>query len=99
MLGHGVITWAAQAVDQSFMELLLVLSSPVCDFLSILLMGMVKGGVLTDSAINADVTCIVNHFTDRGECFPGYDVARLRDRLFEVVTNCFSSFLFGDDFT
>ena len=81
------------------MELLLVISSPIRDFLSIPLMGMVKGGALADSAINADVICVVNHFTERGEHFPGCGVARPRDRLFEVVTNCFSSFLFGDDFT
>lgn len=80
------------------MELLLAVSSAIRDFLSIPLMGMVKGGALADSAINADVICAVNHFTERGECFPGGGVARPRGRLFEVVTNCFSAFLFGDDF-
>jgi len=98
-LRHGGITWAAQATEQSFVELLLVISSPIRDFLSIPLMGMVKGGALADSAIKADVTCVVNHFTERGERFPGCGVARPRDRLFEVVTNCSSSFLFGDAFT
>lgn len=80
------------------MELLLVVSSPIRDFLSIPLMGMVKGGALADSAINAGVPCVVNHFTERGEHFPGCGVARPRGRLFEVVTNCFSSFLFEDGF-
>lgn len=46
------------------MELLLIVSSPICDFLSIPLMGIVKGGVLADSVINADVMCVVNHFTE-----------------------------------
>lgn len=47
------------------MELPLFVSSPIRDFLSIPLMGMVKGGALADSAINADVRCVVNHFTER----------------------------------
>lgn len=62
-------------------------------------MGLVKRGVLADGAINADVICVVNYFTGRGEHFPGIGVARLRDRLFEVMTNCISSFLFRGDFT
>lgn len=99
MSGHFGIIWAAQGAEQSFVELLLVVSSPIRDFLSIPLMGMVKGVALSDRAINADVICAVNHFTERGEHLPGYGAARLRDRLFEVVTNCFSSFLFGDDLT
>lgn len=81
------------------MELLLVVSSPIRDFLSIPLMGVVKGVALADRAINADVICVVNHFTGRGEYFPGCGVARLRNRLFEVATSCFSSFLFGDALT
>lgn len=98
-LGHGGITWAAEAAEQSFMALLLIISSSIHDFLSIRLMGLVKGGVLADGAINVDVICVVNHFTGRGEHFPGIGVVRLRDRLFEVMTNCISSFLFRGDFT
>lgn len=98
-LGHGGITRAAQAAEWSFMALLLVISGSIHDFLSVPLMGLVKGGVLADGAINADVICAVNHFTGRGEHFPGIGVARLRDRLFEVMTSCISSFLFRGDFT
>lgn len=98
-LGHGGITQAARAAEQSFMALLLVISGAIRDFLSIPLMGLVKGGVLADGAINADVIFVVNHFTGRGERFPGFGVARLRDKLFEVMTNCISSFIFRGDFT
>lgn len=80
-----------QPGEQSPWKLLLVAHDPVSDFLSISLMGVVKGGALADSAVNASV---VNHFTGRGECFPGCGVRQQRDRLFEVVTNCSSSLLF-----
>lgn len=48
------------------MALLLVISGSIHDFL-IPLMGLVKGGVLADGAINDNVICVVNYFTGRGE--------------------------------
>lgn len=77
-VGQGGISRAAQAAEQSFMALLLLTSGSTHDFLSIPLMGLVKRAVLADGAINADVLCVVNYFTGRGEHFPGTGVAGLR---------------------